>query len=403
MKKIKQAVVLAAGDGTRMWPVSAGKPKVLAPLLSSTILERKLKNLSSFVEETILVVGEGEEKIKKTVGGEYEKMKVHYVSQNKRLGTAHALRQCENLLEDRFLVVNGDDFYGASDLKRVADKFPSILTKEVDDISSFGAVFVEGDSVRDLIEKPDRVSPGLANVGAYFLPKEVLSQSFEKSKRGEYEITDLVRDFARKNKLYFKKAKNWFPLSYPWHVLTINNFLLFQKQESFIEGSVDKGVDIVGPVVIRKGAFIKSGTRIEGPVFIGKNVVVGPNAYLREGSVVRDGCKIGHSVEIKNSILGEKSRVSHLSYVGDSVLGRECSLGAGTITANLRFDGKEVKAKVKRKMVNTRRRKFGCALGSGVKTGVNVSLMPGVLLGKEVVVYPHVKVSRNVEDGQVFK
>ncbi len=403
MKKIKQAVVLAAGDGTRMWPVSAGKSKVLAPLLSSTILERKLKNLSSFVGETILVVGEGEEKVKKEIGGEYEKMKIHYVSQNKRLGTAHALRQCESILKDKFLVVNGDDFYGASDLKRVAGEFPSILTKKVEDISSFGAVFVEGDLVKDLIEKPDRVSPGLANVGAYFLPKEVLSQSFEKSKRGEYEITDLVRDFARKNKLYFKKAKNWFPLSYPWHVLTINNFLLFQKKESFIGGRVDKNVDIVGPVVIEKRAFIKTGTRIEGPVFIGKDAVVGPNAYIREGSVMREGCKIGHSVEVKNSVIGEKSRVSHLSYIGDSILGERCSLGAGTITANLRFDGKKVNSKAKGKIVNTRRRKFGCALGEGVKTGINVSLMPGVLIGKDAVIHPHMKVSRNVEDGQVLR
>jgi bifunctional UDP-N-acetylglucosamine pyrophosphorylase/glucosamine-1-phosphate N-acetyltransferase len=90
-----------------------------------------------------------------------------------------------------------------------------------------------------------------------------------------------------------------------------------------------------------------------------------------------DNCKVGNAVEIKNSIIMDDTHIGHLSYLGDCIIGERCNFGAGTLVANLRFDDKEVSIEVKNQMVKSGRRKFGCIMGDGVKTGINVSIMPG--------------------------
>jgi bifunctional UDP-N-acetylglucosamine pyrophosphorylase/glucosamine-1-phosphate N-acetyltransferase len=132
-----------------------------------------------------------------------------------------------------------------------------------------------------------------------------------------------------------------------------------------------------GEVEVGANTVIKSGAYIEGPVYIGSDCKIGPNCYLRQNTVIMDGAKVGNAVEIKNSIIGRKTCVGHLSYIGDSVIGDNCNFGAGTKVANLRFDDKEVSIEVKNKMKASGRRKFGCLMGDDVKTGINVSIMPG--------------------------
>ena len=112
---------------------------------------------------------------------------------------------------------------------------------------------------------------------------------------------------------------------------------------------------------------------------------------------------MGQGVEIKNSILNKGTKVPHLSYVGDSIIGENCNFGAGTITANLLFEEKTVKTKVKGKMIDTTRRKLGCIMGNNVKTGINVSIMPGVMIGNDSLIYPHSLVKKNVEKESVYK
>src|SRR5207245_10536506 len=120
---------------------------------------------------------------------------------------------------------------------------------------------------------------------------------------------------------------------------------------------------------------IRSGCYLEGPVVIGEKSVVGPKAYLRPYTVVGEGAKVGAYCDVKNSILMDRAKVPHLSYVGDSVVGAGCSLGAGTITANLRFDDASIVSMVKDRRVDTGRRKLGAILGDNVRTGINVSLL----------------------------
>jgi bifunctional UDP-N-acetylglucosamine pyrophosphorylase/glucosamine-1-phosphate N-acetyltransferase len=141
---------------------------------------------------------------------------------------------------------------------------------------------------------------------------------------------------------------------------------------------------------------VKSGSYIEGPVYVGEGAVVGPNAYLRPGTSLGKGAKVGAGCEVKNSIVMDEAKIPHLCYVGDSVLGHGASLGAGTITANLKFNDSNVDSKVKGRSVDSGQRKLGAVFGDGVKTGINVSTFPGVKIGTDAWIGPGAVVRADV-------
>jgi bifunctional UDP-N-acetylglucosamine pyrophosphorylase/glucosamine-1-phosphate N-acetyltransferase len=142
---------------------------------------------------------------------------------------------------------------------------------------------------------------------------------------------------------------------------------------------------------------IKTGAYIEGPALIGENAVIGPNCYIRAYTSIGKNVKIGNAVEIKNSIIMDNTNVGHLSYVGDSVIGRESNFGAGTITANLRHDNADISVTVKGKRVSSGRRKLGAIIGDNVKTGIGTSISPGVILHQGVRTGIGVIVDRDIE------
>jgi NDP-sugar pyrophosphorylase family protein len=133
---------------------------------------------------------------------------------------------------------------------------------------------------------------------------------------------------------------------------------------------------------VGKGTIVKSGTYIEGNVIVGDNSIIGPRAYIRGSTCIGSNCHIGASVELKNSIVMDETNVPHHNYVGDSILGRRCNLGAGTKVANLRLDGRTITSYVKRQPVNTGRRKLGVIMGDDVKTGINASINVGTVIGE---------------------
>ena len=400
--KVDQAVILVAGKGTRMWPLTLTRPKPLVKIANKSLLEIKLNALTSLVKEVILVVGYKGEMVKKIIGKKYKNLRIKYVWQRKQKGTAHALMETEKLLKERFLLLYGDDIHTKEDIERCLKKFPCIAAIQVKNPSLYGVIVAERNLVKDIIEKPKKFIGDLVNPGILYLPKSILKEKIEESERKEYEVPDFLRKFAKKEKLYFVKIKEWLPVSYPWHLLGANEFFL-KKIKRKIEGKIEKGCHILGPVFVKEGTEIKSGTYIEGPVLIGKNCQIGPNCYIRKFTTIGDNCRIGQAVEIKNSIIGDGSKISHLSYVGDSIIGENCNLGAGTIVANLRFDEKTIKTKVKGKLQDTERKKFGCVLGDNVKTGIHVSLMPGVMIGANSIVYPHTIVFKNIKENTIFK
>lgn len=399
--KVEQAVILAAGLGLRFRPLTETRPKPLIKVLDKSILEYNLEQLQGLVKEVILVVGYFDEMVKRVLGSKYGSLKIRYIFQKPPLGTADAAKKAYPFLKERFLLLNGDDIYEKKDIERALNRYPSILLARIKDSSNFGVVSCDKKFVKGIVEKPKEASDNLVNTGLYFLPKSILNFKIKKSPRGEYEFTDYINEFIKKEKLFFAEAKNWYPLPYPWYLFQTNEFLL-KKDKRGIKGKIEKNCHFKGKIILEKGALVKGGSYLQGPIYIGKNSQIGPSAYIRGPVSIGDNCYIGQAVEIKNSIIGDGSRISHLSYVGDSIIGENCNLGAGVILSNLRFDRMTIQTTIAGKEIDTRREKFGTILGDDVQIGVNSALMPGINIGHNAILGPHSLVMENVEANEIF-
>jgi bifunctional UDP-N-acetylglucosamine pyrophosphorylase/glucosamine-1-phosphate N-acetyltransferase len=147
-------------------------------------------------------------------------------------------------------------------------------------------------------------------------------------------------------------------------------------------------VVINGTIIVGKGTVIRSGTYIEGPVVIGVDSKIGPNCYIRPYTTIGNHCHVGNACEVKNSIVMDHSNVPHLNYVGDSVIGQNCNLGAGTTVANLRLDKKNVTVVLNGKNIDTKRKKLGAIIGDNVQTGINATINIGSMIGNDVYIGP---------------
>ncbi|MDD3292571.1 MAG: sugar phosphate nucleotidyltransferase [Candidatus Pacebacteria bacterium] len=371
-----QAIILAAGKGTRFEPLSLTKPKPLFSVFGESILEHNLKQLKGLVKEVIIIVNYKRELIEKLIGKEFEGIKITYIFQKDLDGTGGGIKLAESLIKDKFLLLNGDDFYFKEDVEQALKRFPCVLVEENKNPSNFGVIIEEEGFVRSIIEKPENPLSNLVNTGLYFLPKSILNKEIQKSERGEYEFTDFIKSFIKNNRLYSVKAKNWFPASYPWDIFNALDFF-FSKKKKSLKIKKEKNVIIKDKLIVGQGTLIKSGAYIEGPAYIGNNCIIGPNCFIRANTIIGNNCKIGQAVEIKNSIIGNNVNINHLSYIGDSIIGDNCNLGAGTIIANLKHNGETIETMVNEKMIDTKRNKFGTIVGDNSKTGIGTLIYPG--------------------------
>lgn len=367
-----EAILLAAGRSTRTYPLTVDKPKPLLKVANKTLIEHNLEQLRGLVDEAVIIVGFNHELIE-NIGKSYGKIKLSYVMQKEQNGTGGALMAAKNFVKGRFLVMNGDDLYSRKDIKNCIDAGICVLAKKVDDLARFGEVKSDGIYAAAIAEKESKGN-GLAYTGLMVLDESCFSEKFKPSPRGELEITDIVGKGDKKRIVISQDY--WIPISYPWNLLEANEYFL-NKITKEISGEVEEGATLKGLIRIGKGTLVRAGAYIEGPVVIGENCNIGPNCFIRPHTSIGNNCKIGNAVEIKNSIIGDNSAVGHLSYVGDSVLGINVNIAAGTITANLRHDNKTVASLVKDNLVDSGRRKLGAIIGDGAHTGIHTSIYPG--------------------------
>jgi acetyltransferase-like isoleucine patch superfamily enzyme len=179
-----------------------------------------------------------------------------------------------------------------------------------------------------------------------------------------------------------------FRLRHPWDLLALNEQLVGTLDANRIEGTVRAGATLDGFVRLGKRSVILPGVYIEGNVVIGEECKIGPNCYIRGNTSIGDRCHIGQAVEIKNSLLGDKVSVGHLSYAGDSVICDGVNFGAGTIISNLRHDGRNHRWLENQVFVDTGRRKFGAIVGENVHTGIHTAIYPGRSLSENSMTTP---------------
>ncbi len=404
-----KGVILAAGRGERLRPLTDDRPKVVLKVANRPIVEYALENLDPFVDEFVMVVRYEKEKLAEILGDEFNGKPVTYVEQLPGDGTAKAIESAKGHVGDGdFIVVNGDIYFEIEAIKDLISVFrrenadAALILKYFDDLSNFGKVEVERSLVKGIKEKPG-VTSGYANLGIYAFRPTVFEfiKKTGLSERGEYEITDTINlmiDGGRKV-VYAPYKGYWNDIGRPWDLLTLNEYLLKNKLRHRVMGTVEAGAVLVPPVEVGEGTVIRSGAYVIGPVRIGRNSRIGPNCFIRPYTSIGDNCHVGNAVEIKNSIIMDNSNAPHLNYVGDSIIGEETNLGAGTITANLRHDRGNIKVEVKGRLEDSGRYKLGAIIGHGVKVGINVTIYPGRKIGSNSFIGPGVIVDKNVPSG----
>lgn len=369
-----QAVILAAGKSTRTYPITITTPKPLLKILDKTLIEHSLDQLAGIVEEVIIVVGYKKEQIIDYLGEDYKGIKLKYAEQKQQRGTAHALLAAQEFIDNKFLLLNGDDLYSKLDIEKLLEHDYGMLAKKTDNPSKFGVLLLEQeDYLKKIVEKPKEFVSDLVNIGCFILDKEIFKviEKLDKSERGEYELTDAV---TLLDKVKVVEAHYWLPIAYWWNYLEANVFMLNQLKRD-IKGDIEKNVTVKGVLVLGEGSVIKSGTYIEGPVFIGKNCEIGPNAYLRKDTIIMDNVRT--RAEIIDAVLMDNVTAKHESYLGHCVIGKNVNIAYGTVTADYRHDGKNNMTIINGKKVDSGRRKLGACIGDNVNTGINTMIYPG--------------------------
>ncbi len=366
-----QAVILAAGSGTRLHPLTLTQSKAMLPVANKPLLEWTVKSLQDVADGIIIVVNKSQADI---VSYFKDFQNCTFAYQEEQKGTADALAAAEEFINGRFILINADEFIPKYDIKKFAknDGY-RMAVFNVSNPERFGVVETNGENVIDIPEKPQTPTSNLARCGMELLDKTIfpLIKEIKPSERGELELNDAYRLLLKSHEMKIFPVSKWITISYPWGFLDANRFVLEEH-----------GSQIAKDVEIRPGAVI------EEPVAIDSGSIIGPNCFIRKYSSIGKNCKVGQAVEIKNSIIMDNTFVSHLSYVGDSIIGRNCNIAAGTTFADLRLDEKTIKVNVNNQRMDSGHRKLGAIVGDKVKFGVNVTVMPGKKIWPGLMIPP---------------
>jgi bifunctional UDP-N-acetylglucosamine pyrophosphorylase/glucosamine-1-phosphate N-acetyltransferase len=406
-----KAVILAAGQSSRFKPLSDKRHKGLTEVLGKPIIEHTIEELERLgINESIVVQGP-DRKFEEEMGVDAE-----FVVQEEPQGMGHALRQAEHLLDEKFLVLNpyhAPSSHIIEDLIEKASEESSELgfvSRETDRPEDYGILHLEDGKAVGVTEKPD---PGEEPsnqriVGIYLLSPDFFDH-LDQIDRWEYQFEDALHRQASENPgtVVFIDEKT-VSIKYPWNLFEFVEELLRERGENISEkAEVAESAEIKGDVIVEDGAKIYENAVVKGPAYIGENVTIGNNTLVRDHVALERNVSIGANTEIKSSVFQPNSSI-HSEYFGDSIVGRNTKIGAGTITANRKFREGDERPEVDSDLIgkdyskNTGRTFMGAVIGDNVDIGVNVSLMPGVQIGSDARVGPGTVVHENVENGETI-
>ena len=211
-----QCVILAAGKGASLRPLTDNCPKPLVKVAGKSLLDHIVGSLPSAVDEIILVTGYLEEQIKAHCGEQFHGRKVTYVHQAEQKGTGHALWLCKDFLKGRFLFMFADDLHGANDIARATSYTRSMLTLTTNTPERFGIVVRHPDgTLAEIIEKPEHPPSNLASTGVMVLDDNLFKYELTKETNGEYYLTDIIAEYAKDYPIAVVEQQLWIPIGYP--------------------------------------------------------------------------------------------------------------------------------------------------------------------------------------------
>lgn len=382
-----QAVILAAGEGTRMRPLTENRPKVMLPIANKPMLEHIVDAVKEAgISDIVLIVGYKKESIMDYFGdGAKHGVHISFITQGQQMGTGHAFGLASVCCKEPFIALNGDVLVSSAHIKKIMARTEDaiITVKQVERPQSYGVIEADGDKVTRIVEKSPTPPTDMANAGVYRFSPAIFNAIFKTqlSPRNEIEVTDSIQFLIDKgNPVGFEVMDEpWLDVGRPWDLLTANELAL-KKMKGKIEGEVEPNATLKGEVSVGRGTIVRNGAYIIGPVVIGENCDIGPNCFIRPSTSVGNRVHIGNAVEVKNSVIMDDTKIGHLTYMGDSVIGSRCNFGAGTKVANLRLDEKNIPVILKGQRVDSGRRKLGCIMGDDVHTGIGALINVGTVI-----------------------
>ena len=403
-----KVLFLCGGIGKRMFPLT--EDKFLLKFLGKTLLEHQLDTaLKAGLRRFIIVANPTNLARIESIATRYQNAEFEFVLQEKPLGIADALGNARHLIKDEILLVNPNDVFentvytnllGA----RRKEKTAAFITGyKVKSYFPGGYLMVnEHGSLTRILEKPGKGSEpsDMVNILAHLhTDPETLLHYISNVKTNEDDVYEQAIDAMCKANCSIKVVPYtdaWTPIKYPWHVLDVVRYFLDRAATCISpDAHISTQAAIDGKVIIEEGVRVLENAVVRGPVYIGRNTVIGNSTLVRSYSHLGADCVVGFGTEIKESYVGDGTQF-HMNYAGDSVIGRQCSFGAGTIIANWRFDTKTVQVKVGNAMIDTGRDKLGAFIGDNCRTGIQVGIMPGVRIGNNAIIHPQVYLTNDV-------
>ncbi|SEH46504.1 glucose-1-phosphate thymidylyltransferase [Halopenitus malekzadehii] len=382
------AVVLAAGEGRRLEPLTNRRPKPMLPVATRPILEYVIEAIrEAGIDRIVLVVGYRQERIRNHFGdGDDWDVDVEYVEQANQLGTGHALLQAEPAVGDRFVVLNGDRIVDADLVRRVreatlAGDAPVMAVTDVDHPREYGVVTLDGeDRVTGIAEKPEApVSTSRINAGVYGFTAAVFDAIRETSPTGELALTDTLDRIADENPITAIGYRGqWLDVSYLWDLLRVNASLVGADEEADAGSDADSAPEIADDVVVGDDVRLGANAVVGGGSALGENATVGPNAVV-EGSVVFPDAVIEAGAVVRDAVVAGNARV-----------GANATIAGGRSTVVV---DDEVHPDVR----------LGGVVGDNATVGGGATLVPGTVLGDVSRVDPGAVVSGTIEPDAVVR
>jgi UDP-N-acetylglucosamine diphosphorylase/glucosamine-1-phosphate N-acetyltransferase len=369
---MKQAVILAAGEGQRLRPFTVNRPKAMISVADKPILQFIIEALArNGIRNIVLTVGYRKEQVYDYLGsGERCGVNITYVTQMSQLGTAHALMQVKDAVEDEFLVLSGDNLIEAHTIADFIQVKPeALLAKRVSDPFRYGVVNIEGGEVQDIVEKPKEAISNLVNTGIYAFTKNIF-----KFTEAVLDIPDALNNMLAEGYTInaLETDGTWLDVVYPWDIISLNNAVLKNIDVS-LGGTIEAGVSLRGNVVVGGDSVVRSGSCIYGPAVIGSGCDIGPQVCIMPATSIGDNVTISSFTEIKNSVIGNDVTIGPGCIISDSVIDKGCVL-QGRFTA---LSGpSEVRVNNESPMINV-----GVIMGEECHVDSNVTAQPGVIVG----------------------
>jgi glucose-1-phosphate thymidylyltransferase len=389
---MKQAIILAAGEGQRLRPFTVSKPKVMLAVAGKPILQYMVEALAACgIRDIVIVAGYRREQIFDLLGdGADFGVGIRYVIQERQVGTAHALKQAEALAQDEFIVLPGDHLIEAETIRDFLPVSPmALLVKQVPEAETvrYGVVATDEGLVKAIVEKPREPCAGPVSTGIFSLKKEVFDYI-----GNEPDMPAVINRMVSSGH-HFQAIETkgiWLDAVYPWDVLVLNNHALGSLSPA-IGGLVEHGVGVRGVVSLGAGSLVRSGSYVNGPALIGCGCDIGPTVVIGPGVSIGDNVTIGPFSVIENSIIGDDVAIGPGAVIQDSVIDSGCRIGTGFKAAS---DVAEIRI-----ADEFHRLKAGVLMGENCRIGSGVVAQAGAIVGNNCTVTGLKVLSGGTPDG----